>query len=85
MDCDWFETIFMGFNSPLSCGITIGGVVKVWFGGGQPWVHSCSFLSVWVVIVFCFFVNASQISPISIIVPIIEIIDPSDDMLFHSV
>ena len=45
VDCDWFETIFMGFNSPLSCEVTIGGVVKVWFGGGQPWVHSCSFLS----------------------------------------
>lgn len=40
MDSDWLETIIRRFESFLSCIITIGVVVKVWFGGGQPCIHS---------------------------------------------
>ena len=43
------------------------------------------FCQIELLVLFVFFVNASQISPINIIVPSIEIMDPSDDMLFHSV
>lgn len=61
------------------------GSSKVWYGGGQPWIHSMlvEVSSGWRT--FRLEARASQIIKVSMITATMEISEPMDDKVFHSV
>lgn len=73
------------FDSFLSCTCTKAGSSKVWYGGGQPWIHSIlvAVNSGWST--FRFAEKASQTMNMSMITAVIEIKEPIEDSVFHSV
>lgn len=83
--CGWLETNIWGFDSFLSCTCTKAGSSKVWNGGGQPWIHSILVLvsSGWKALRLD--AKASQIMKISMITAVIEISDPTEEIVFHRV
>lgn len=61
------------------------GSSKVWYGGGQPWIHSMFVEVSSGCVTFRLEARASQMINVSIITAVIEINDPMDDRVFHSV
>ena len=57
----------------------------MWYGGGQPWIHSTLVGVSSGCRTFRFDVKASQMMNISIITAVIEINEPMEDMVFHRV
>lgn len=57
----------------------------MWYGGGQPWIHSTLVGVSSGCTTFRLEAKASQIMNVSMITAVIEIRDPMDDRVFHSV
>lgn len=83
--CGWLETSVRGFDSFLSCTWTKAGSSKVWYGGGQPWIHSTLVVVSSGCRIFRFEAKASQMMNISMITAVIEISEPIEDRVFHRV
>lgn len=57
----------------------------MWYGGGQPWIHSTLVVVSSGCSTFRFDAKASQIINISMITAVIEISEPIEDIVFHRV
>lgn len=57
----------------------------MWYGGGQPWIHSMFVVVSSGCRTFRFDAKASQIINISMITAVIEMSEPMEDMVFHKV
>lgn len=83
--CGWLETNMWGFDSFLSWTWTKAGSSNVWNGGGQPWIHSMFVLVSSGCRALRLDAKASQMMNTSMITAVIEISEPTEEMVFHSV
>lgn len=57
----------------------------MWYGGGQPWIHSTFVLTSSGCSTLRFDAKASQMMNTSMITAVIEISDPIEEIVFHRV